>query len=183
MTHPFWRGDNSENTLLTFKKIFFSRSNDLISTSLGTKHPLVLGIQVCANEGPHPSSRGDNSENTLTTPEPLVQFQPNLALSNHWWRGFKFVQMKGHTLSKGRLYGLLTASGSILIVCSRKYFTGEQYNPLTSCFLFAAEAMKNNGSHWSKCCKEKSTWQIKKIENKLLSCYNWSGDRITLMII
>ena len=118
-----------------------------------------------------------------SSPEPLGQFLPNLALCVLRWKGFKFVQMKGHTLSKGRLYGLLTASGSIHKVCSRKYFTGGPYNPLTSCFLFAAEAMKSNGSHWSKSCKEKSTWQIKKIENKLLSCYNWSGDRITLMII
>ena len=44
-------------------KIFFSRSTWSISTKLGTKHPLVKGIQVCSNEGPRPFPRGDNSEN------------------------------------------------------------------------------------------------------------------------
>ena len=34
------------------------------------------------------------------TPEPLGQFQPNLAQSILWWRGFKFAQMKGLTLPK-----------------------------------------------------------------------------------
>ena len=52
----------------------FIHSFYFVSTSLGTKHPLVLGIQVCLNERPHQFSRGDNSKNTLTTPEPLVQF-------------------------------------------------------------------------------------------------------------
>ena len=71
-----------DNTVFRAFKIFF-RSSVLISTSLGTKHPLVLGIQVCLNEGPHPFSRGDNSENALTSPELLIQFQQNLAHSNH----------------------------------------------------------------------------------------------------
>ena len=31
-----------------------------ISTKLGTKHPWVMGIQVCSNEGPCPIPRGDN---------------------------------------------------------------------------------------------------------------------------
>ena len=35
--------------------------------------------------------------------EPLGQFQPNLAQSILGWRGFKFVQMKGHTLSQGEI--------------------------------------------------------------------------------
>ena len=46
--HLFRRGNNRENTLLTFKFIL-PRSRDLILTSLGTKHPLVLEIQVCPN--------------------------------------------------------------------------------------------------------------------------------------
>ena len=33
-----------------------------ISTKLGTKHPWVLGIQVCSNEGPSPFLNGDNKE-------------------------------------------------------------------------------------------------------------------------
>ena len=44
-----------------------------------------------------------NSENKLTkfkksSPEPLSQFQPNLAQSILGWRGFKFVQIKGPAL-------------------------------------------------------------------------------------
>ena len=35
--------------------------------------------------------------------EPLGQFQPNLAQSILGWRGFKFVKMKGHTLSQGEI--------------------------------------------------------------------------------
>ena len=34
-----------------------------------------------------------------SSPEPLGQFRPNLAQCIPRWRGFKFVQMKGHTLS------------------------------------------------------------------------------------
>ena len=37
-----------------------------------------------------------------SSPEPLSQFQPNLAQSILGWRGFKFVQMKGPPFSKGR---------------------------------------------------------------------------------
>ena len=33
-----------------------------ISTKLGTKHPCLMGIQVCSNEGPRPFPRGDNKE-------------------------------------------------------------------------------------------------------------------------
>ena len=35
--------------------------------------------------------------------EPLGQFQPNLAQNILWWRGFKFVQMKGPALFKGEI--------------------------------------------------------------------------------
>ena len=33
-----------------------------------------------------------------SSPEPLGQFHPNLAQSIPGWKGFKFVQMKGHAL-------------------------------------------------------------------------------------
>ena len=36
-----------------------------------------------------------------SSPDPLGQFQPNLAQSILWWRGFKFVQMKGPAFFKG----------------------------------------------------------------------------------
>ena len=38
-----------------------------------------------------------------SSPEPLGQFQPNFAQSIIWWRGFKFVQLKGHSLPKGAM--------------------------------------------------------------------------------
>ena len=59
--------------------IFFSRTTELISTKLGTKHPWVKGIQVCSNEKARSFPRGDNyeiSENTLS------KFK-NLSLQNH----------------------------------------------------------------------------------------------------
>ena len=62
--HPSPRGDNNEIAKIHWRnsKIFFSRTTELISTKLGTKHPCVKGIQVCSNEGPRPFSRGDNCE-------------------------------------------------------------------------------------------------------------------------
>ena len=38
-----------------------------------------------------------------SSPEPLGQFQPNLAQSILRWRGFKFVHMKGPVLFKGEI--------------------------------------------------------------------------------
>ena len=38
-----------------------------------------------------------------SSPEPLSQFQPNLAQSILGWRGFKFVQMKGPALFQGEI--------------------------------------------------------------------------------
>ena len=42
--------------------IFFSRTTWLISTKLSTKHPWVMGIQVCSKEGLRPFPRGGNKE-------------------------------------------------------------------------------------------------------------------------
>ena len=38
-----------------------------------------------------------------SSPEPLGQLQPNLVQNISGWRGFKFVQMKGHVLYKGEI--------------------------------------------------------------------------------
>ena len=38
-----------------------------------------------------------------SSPEPLGQFQPNLAQSILGWMGFKFVQMKGSALFQGEI--------------------------------------------------------------------------------
>ena len=61
--------------------------------------PLVKGIQGCSNERTHPFPRGDNYKKAkincwikkTSSPEPLGQFQPNLAQSILGWRRFKFV--------------------------------------------------------------------------------------------
>ena len=37
------------------------------------------------------------------SPEPLCQFQANLAQSILGWREFRFIQMKGHTLFQGEI--------------------------------------------------------------------------------
>jgi hypothetical protein len=93
------RGDNSKRVKMHKKyfKIFFSRTTGPISTRLGINHPGGEGIQVCSNEGRHFALRGDNSKrvkiykNILKSPEPLGQFQPDLAQITIWERGFKFV--------------------------------------------------------------------------------------------
>ena len=58
------RGDNSKIVKLYWKylKIFQFRTTRSISTKLDTKHPWVVEIQVCSNEGTCPSQRGDKSE-------------------------------------------------------------------------------------------------------------------------
>ena len=55
-------GDNKEEPKLHWQnlKIFFSRTTEPISTKLGTKHPVVKGIQAFKNEGSCPFPRGDN---------------------------------------------------------------------------------------------------------------------------
>ena len=64
----------------------------------------VKGIQVCSNEGPRPSPRGDDYKiakiKKSSSTETLSQFQPNLAQCIIGWRGFRFVQIKGHALSQ-----------------------------------------------------------------------------------
>ena len=62
-------------------------------------------MQVCSNEGPNPFSKVRklrNSQNYIdkikkksSPPEPLGQFQPNLAQCILACRGFKFVQNEG----------------------------------------------------------------------------------------
>ena len=93
---PFPTGDNYEIAEIHRRnlKFFFSRTTGPISNKLGTKHPWVMGIQVCSNEGPNPFPRGYNSKiakyKNSSSPELLGQFQPNLAQSILGWRG-KYV--------------------------------------------------------------------------------------------
>ena len=44
-----------------YLKVFFFRTIGPISHKLDTKHPWIMRIQVCSNEGPHIFPRGDNS--------------------------------------------------------------------------------------------------------------------------
>ena len=91
----------------------------------------MKGIQVCSIVGPRPSQRVDNWEIIKinwqllkSSPEPLGQYQPNLAQSILGRRGFKFVQMKGHTLLKGEIIGKFLKSlpfYSVLEFCIRRY--------------------------------------------------------------
>ena len=70
--------------------IFSSRTTGAISTKLDIKHPWVMGIQVCSNKRPA-IFQGEmitkqikyNDEILKTSsPEPMCQFQPNLAQSS-----------------------------------------------------------------------------------------------------
>ena len=83
------------------------KSTEPISTKLGTKHPWLKGIQVCSNKGPCPFPRGcwlKNCENiSRIFWRTTCQFQPNLAQSILFWRGFNFIQMKGHVLFQGEV--------------------------------------------------------------------------------
>ena len=60
------------------KTIFFSGTTGPISTKLGTKHPWLLGIEVCSKEGPCPFLRADNrkiTKDTFTILKDLLQNQ------------------------------------------------------------------------------------------------------------
>ena len=46
------------NTLTKFKNLLLQ--NEPISTKLGTKHPWMMGIQVCLNEEPINSNKVNN---------------------------------------------------------------------------------------------------------------------------
>ena len=61
---PFPRGDNYEIAKIHWRnlKTFFSRTTELISTKLGTKHLWVKWIQVCSKERPRTFVWGDNYE-------------------------------------------------------------------------------------------------------------------------
>ena len=60
----FPRGENNKIAKMIHKylKVFFFRTIGPISHKLDTKHPWIMGIQVCSNEGPHIFPRGDNNK-------------------------------------------------------------------------------------------------------------------------
>ena len=106
----FPRGDNNKLKKIHWKTLkVFSRTTGPISTKPSSKYLCVKSIWFCSKEGPRLFSRKDNQEiskNTLTNfknlPRPLAQFQQKAAESILQWRGFEFVQKKGHILFQGR---------------------------------------------------------------------------------
>ena len=62
--HPFPRGDNYKIAKIHWQnlKIFYFRTTGPISTKLSIKHPYVMWIQVCSNEGPCHFPREDYYE-------------------------------------------------------------------------------------------------------------------------
>ena len=62
--HPFPKGYNNKIVKLHLPclQIFFSRTTGPIFTKLGTKHPWLMGTQVCSNEGSRPFPRKENYE-------------------------------------------------------------------------------------------------------------------------
>ena len=83
--------------------ILFFRITGPISTKLGTKHPLVMGIQTCSNEEPHLFPRGDiygqakiNWRNLKIFSRTTGPIPTKLGQCIIGWREIKFVQMKCH---------------------------------------------------------------------------------------
>ena len=73
-THPFPSGDNYiiakiYDNIWGNLEIFFPRTAWPIATKHGKKHPWVMGILVCSNEGSRPFPKGDNYE----------------TVKMHWW--------------------------------------------------------------------------------------------------
>ena len=71
---------------------------------LGTKHSWVTGIQVCSNEGHRPFPKGDNCEIAKIHRRNLKIFFSrtigpiSTKLGILGCRGFKFVQIKNHSI-------------------------------------------------------------------------------------
>ena len=96
----FFQGEIIKKMRKYINKIL--KSTKSISNKLGTKHPWVKGISLCSNEGPTLFLREIITKKRKyideikksSSPEPLGQFQPNLAQSILGWMGFKFVKRR-----------------------------------------------------------------------------------------
>ena len=102
-TRPSQRGDKSEI---------------VISTKFGTKHPWVDGIQIFTNKAPHPSSRGDNSIIIKINGEYLKIFYfrttctgpvlTKLGIEHPWVEEIQiFFQIMSHDLLQGKIMAYL----------------------------------------------------------------------------
>ena len=107
----FSRRDNDEIAKINWQtlEVFFSRTPVQFSTKLVTQHPWGKGIQVW----PRPFLRKYNYEiakmnwwnSEIFFCRTNGQFHSNLAQIILWCRGFKFVKVKGYTLSLGEIIG------------------------------------------------------------------------------
>ena len=118
---PFSKGRymllrNSKNTFNWWiLKIFFSRNSPLISLLLGQKHPWVVLIQVCSNEGPRPFPKGDNYKIVKILWQNLDKFpsritgpiSTKLRTKHPWVKGIQVCSNKlpgkGHTFFQGEI--------------------------------------------------------------------------------
>ena len=91
IVHKYLQWSLIEICLLSIVIVAFSRIAEHNSTKLGTKHLWVKGIKFCSNGGPHPFSMRVNNEIDKiwkSSPEPLAQFQTNIAQSMLGWSFF-----------------------------------------------------------------------------------------------
>ena len=109
--------DHMLSIICLYVSKIFSRTYGPISIKLGSKHPWVTVFLAHLSQGSSElfwskfvrccccrcRRRRKLFTFSSSSPEPLGQFQPNLAQSILGWRGFKFVQMKGPALFQGEI--------------------------------------------------------------------------------
>ena len=110
---PFPRGDNNEIAKIHWQiyKIFFSRTTGPISTNLpqsiigcrGFKSIQMKGFTLFQGEI-FTKLQKYIDEFKSSSPEPLGQFQPNLAQIILEWRKIKFIKWRTPPFSKGRWF-------------------------------------------------------------------------------
>ena len=86
------------------KHIFFRTPELKAQMSFSDHLSSVVCLSVCLSV--HPSVRPSVCKLftfSSSSPEPLGQFQPNLAQNILGWRGFKYVQVKGPSLFQGEI--------------------------------------------------------------------------------
>ena len=79
-----------------------------------------------------------------------TKFQPNLAQSIVWWRGFKFFQMKNHSILM-KFSSLNQHFDRHMCLLIWTVFSGERCGPWTSCFILFF-SKKQNLISWQHYC-------------------------------
>jgi hypothetical protein len=88
---------NLSNCKNTCALLFFSRTSRPNSIKLGTNHPSINGMHICANKGPGPLQRGDNHKNVKTGwghlktffSRTTVAILTRLGTNLPWWEGIQ----------------------------------------------------------------------------------------------